>query len=969
MTSRSLARQLGALYSCGSAAGLSDRHLLERFVAGRDATGEAAFAALVARHGPMVLGICQQLLGDRQHAEDAFQAVFLVLARKARSLREPELLGNWLYGVALRTARKARGRLARCRRTESEASARNSAMPPTAPVDRTILDRERAEIIHGEIDRLPRDFRLPVVLCYFEGLSLDEAAHRLKWPVGTLRSRLARAREKLRLKLTSRGVAMPAVALGTALAARSARASVSSLLCDSTTRAAIAFAARHAAAGGALAAPASALAQEVLKSMLWHKLKSAALSLSLLATLAAGAGYLSRSPATARDEPRPAPAAQSSTVTAKPNYPRPSSGRMVVVGRVLKPDGSPAAGVPVDILGASRTSFADTDIDRAGLILLGQGSTDGAGQFRVEAARASSTGFFYIYAVAGPAGPGTAFGCVRIPADSEEHGTLVHLLPEQVIQGKLVDVSGQPAAGVEVQLNHVYRETLQPVDGKRFDDLNPVTVFDRPFVPAGVRAWPRAVTTDAKGRFTFTGIGRGLHVSLSVRDPRFARELLTLRTDDRDGPLEVAMAIRPSLVIAGRALAADTGQPLADAVVSVRPIDPEVIGQRTMTRTDAQGRFQLNPYAGDKYVVQLIPALGQPYLPRETVFPWPRGAVRKELEIKLDRGVVIRGKVLEEGTGRPVPGASVRRFPGTHRRDEIDGLALELATGEGGSFQLTVPPGKGYVTGLPPTLDHVPREFGSGQLFGGGRPGGRRIHVHDAMAYDVKAGEGPHELNATLKPGKTLRGRLVGPAGETPGDTVILSPQQINPTMLEWQEYHFIHAHDGRFELAGFNPDESTPVYFLDTDHAWGARVELSGKQAGEDLTIRLEPCGQAKVRFVGPDGKPVAKLKPLYIYFQILMRPGPSRLARKMDRGKALAADGAYIPNVDPRHHPNDLTTDADGRVTLPALIPGAPYRIGDWSTVNVQDKGYQVRKDFTVKPGETLDLGDILVEKPQSQ
>ncbi len=97
----------GALFAGGSAAGLSDRQLLERFAASRD---EAAFAALVDRHGPMVLGICRQLLGDVQHAEDAFQATFLVLARKARSIRDPELLGNWLYGVATRTARCAGSR-------------------------------------------------------------------------------------------------------------------------------------------------------------------------------------------------------------------------------------------------------------------------------------------------------------------------------------------------------------------------------------------------------------------------------------------------------------------------------------------------------------------------------------------------------------------------------------------------------------------------------------------------------------------------------------------------------------------------------------------------------------------------------------------------------------------------------------------------------------------------------------------
>ena len=116
----SVARQIESLYGGGSVAGLTDRQLVDRFVSRRDAAGEDAFAALVARHGPMVLGVCRQLLVDRQHAEDAFQAVFLVLARRARSVRDPDLLGNWLYGIALRTARKARARLARQRRSEED---------------------------------------------------------------------------------------------------------------------------------------------------------------------------------------------------------------------------------------------------------------------------------------------------------------------------------------------------------------------------------------------------------------------------------------------------------------------------------------------------------------------------------------------------------------------------------------------------------------------------------------------------------------------------------------------------------------------------------------------------------------------------------------------------------------------------------------------------------------------------------
>ena len=232
----SIARQLESLFEDGCLAGLTDRQLLERFIScGRTPAGEAAFAALVAQHGPMVLDVCRQLLGDAHHAEDAFQAVFLVLAQKARSIRDPDLVGNWLYGVAIRTAARARQQINRRRRREMgdamsgpgagscEWVATTDAQPVSA-----IIDREQAEAIHGEIARLPRTFRLPVVLCYFEGLTVDQAARRFRCPPGTVGSRLARAREKLKLNLSRRGVALPASALGAFLVPRPTSASSSS---------------------------------------------------------------------------------------------------------------------------------------------------------------------------------------------------------------------------------------------------------------------------------------------------------------------------------------------------------------------------------------------------------------------------------------------------------------------------------------------------------------------------------------------------------------------------------------------------------------------------------------------------------------------------------------------------------------------------------------------------------------------
>ncbi len=448
------------------------------------------------------------------------------------------------------------------------------AEPVAPPADQPAIDREQAEAIHGAIERLPQNFRSAVVLCYFEGLTLEEAAKRLRCPAGTLRSRLARAQQKLRVGLSRRGVALPAAALPAVLAPRSAWASVPPLLCDSTTRAAIQFTASYAA-GGATSAPAAALAREVLRLMLLSKIKLTAISLLLVMSVATGAGWAARSLAM-KEEPMQNPAAPAANaVPHAVDRPRPetkpdpaTAGRMMVTGRVLDPSGKPAAGVPVDIIASPRTVMAATDEERdpfISVVLLGQGAAEGDGRFRIDASRTSSTRFYDIYALAGAATAGSGFGCVKLNPDAEQPTAEIHLQPEQIIRGRLVDVHGQPAAGVEVGLRSVYSESSL-LGGGRFD-------IPRPRLggawPAGLRAWPKAVTTDAQGRFTFAGIGRGLQVSLAVGDLRFAQQQFRFEAKDRSAAKEVALALHPSTIIEGRVVAADTGQSIPSAMISV----------------------------------------------------------------------------------------------------------------------------------------------------------------------------------------------------------------------------------------------------------------------------------------------------------------------------------------------------------------------------------------------------------------
>ncbi len=268
------------LRAAASVAEASDGQLLARFAACRDTMGEVAFEALVRRHGPMVLRVCHQVLGDRHRAEDAFQATFLILARRAGSIRQPERLGNWLHGVALRTAREARMRDDRRRRRESPASdsarVEEEAIGKSVRPEQELARREEFEALHEEVSRLPERYRGPVVLCDLEGLTHQEAAHRLRCPLSTIGVRLMRARERLRARLTRRGLAPTAGLLGALLYVEDATARLSHPLVDSTVRAAMGFASGPAATVGLVPAPVIALTQGVLRTMALGRLKAAA---------------------------------------------------------------------------------------------------------------------------------------------------------------------------------------------------------------------------------------------------------------------------------------------------------------------------------------------------------------------------------------------------------------------------------------------------------------------------------------------------------------------------------------------------------------------------------------------------------------------------------------------------------------------------------------------------------------------
>jgi RNA polymerase sigma factor (sigma-70 family) len=241
----------------------TDHELLQRFVSYRD---ESAFATLVERHGSMVLGVCRSIVRNHNDAEDIFQATFLVLARKASSIRKGESVGNWLYPVTYRLANKARSRKLNQRHIEKKAS---------PPCEQTPMGEvtwgELRHILHEEVNRLPEKYRAAVVLCYWQGRTHEQAGRQLGCARGTIKDRLEKAREMLRKRLARRGLAL-SVAWFAASLSEGTAAAVSLELVQSTVRGAMLFSIGRLPTG-IISATAAACAQEIVRGMVMSKLR------------------------------------------------------------------------------------------------------------------------------------------------------------------------------------------------------------------------------------------------------------------------------------------------------------------------------------------------------------------------------------------------------------------------------------------------------------------------------------------------------------------------------------------------------------------------------------------------------------------------------------------------------------------------------------------------------------------------
>ena len=437
---------------------------------------------------------------------------------------------------------------------------------------------------------------------------------------------------------------------------------------------------------------------------------------------------------------------------------------MIVVGRVLDPQGKPVPNATTMVYAALKQPGRGDRFAQMAPSSIGQAQSDESGRFRLDAVRTSSSIHEQAGAVA--IAPGYGAGWVDLDLDADQPTADITLRPEQVIQGRLFDLQGRPVQGVSVSVAAMGRVLRDPEgDPDDYGLEGPDFLWGNH--AKGLPAWPRPVPSDAEGRFIVRGAGRSLRVVLTIDDPRFARQMIKVDTDSTSNSKPVVMAVEPARIIFGA-----SWRPTPENR-SRMPSFPST--KAAPFETDADGRFRANPRSSDRYMVQVLAPQGQPYLNvRTQEFEWIKGTIEHQVDLVLPRGVMIRGKVTEEGSGKPIAGTMLGYLCGPTQAAPTDPWFGRAWSGPDGTFQLAVSPKSTYLIVLGPSEDYVLQEAGE-RMIQQGQPGGRRMYAHAFIAYDLKTGGDTRDVPVVLRRGLTVKGRVIGPDGQPVPDARMVS--------------------------------------------------------------------------------------------------------------------------------------------------------------------------------------------------
>jgi RNA polymerase sigma factor (sigma-70 family) len=937
---------------------LPDRELLERFVAGHE---EAAFAAIVERHGGPVLGVCRRILRHEHDAEDAFQATFLVLARKACTIRKGDSLASWLHGVAGRIARKLHAGARR--RPSDDVSGAEVAGPDTTG---EVTWREGLAVLDEELSRLPARYRSALILCYLEGRRQDEAARELGCSLGALCGRLVRGRECLRKRMVRRGVALPAGLAGAVLASTHAGAALPAALAARTVRAAAAL---HSGEALARVVPTrvAALTAAALTTTFASRVKlAAALVLVSAGLLAAGAGALR---ATARgEEETPAAGGGTGEKGAKESgragddrrAPDEQAVHCVVRDRAGKPIAGARVWWTVADTVAPATSIKALPRAQWGYIkkVLAEGRTDAEGrcQLRVRLTGRESGEMMALAAVA----PGCGLsGKTRLdlpaPGAADPAPLAITLRPEVKIKGRLLTPAGAPAPGVRVRLKRI---GFDGGDGVALDvtDSFPVKESD-------LQYWPTAVT-DAQGRFTLGEFSEDAEAVLTFIHEDFELQdvVVSGKAGGGDGKRlkpEFMHTLAPGRTVRGVVTAADTGKPLPGVFLDVQAGRLNAFFGEA--RTDGQGRYWVPGPAGlGDYMVGAYPPPESGYLALRggRGGEWPAGATSIEVNFKLPRGRLIRGTVRDADTKKPLAGVGVvYEFHRDNQRvwEKPYDLFSPALTDREGRFTITGLPGQGFLLAEGPSIDYVRTMLPWRE---GLQKGDRYLHGYARVNPPEKGEPGPVEI--TLRKGVTLEARVLRPDG-SPVPWVMAYCRGMGPLSVHAFRWDYgVRFEKGLYRMAGCDAGRTYRVFFLQPEMHLAAAIDLApGARPAE---VRLKPTAAVRGKLAHADGSPARggwASALLHTTREGILDPKARGLEEQIDWGDRTMGFDMLVQGFAGPPKPND-----GDRFLVEDLIPGTPLYI------EASAGGKLVRRPVVLEPGEVKDLGTLQLpragEKP---
>jgi RNA polymerase sigma factor (sigma-70 family) len=942
---------------------------LERFVTERD---ETAFEVLVWRHGPMVLALGQRVLHNPHDAEDVLQATFLTLVRKANSIGKGESLSSWLYKVAYRIALRAQARAAK---TVASGQSVEDVAAPQGPDE--VMWRELRPLLDAAIQRLPEKYRSAIVLCDLQGKSYREAAEQLGCAIGTISTRVTRARKLLRQRLARHLPAVSAGALAAALARQAA--AMPAPLTASTVRAAALLVRATGGAAEVLSANLAELIEGANQAMLMNRFKLVLLLALAAGGVAVGAGLM------ARREPPPPAANPSRAEAAKPKTDKPAEA-VTVRGRVLDPDGKPVKGARLywpHVLKNPPRSEDDIEYPE-------RGKSDAEGRFQFELPR-SDIFSPKMSLIATAKGYGADWA--QLPAGDAPAELTLRLVKDQAIQGRIVSTEGKPLAGIQVNI-----VTLGATADGKLD----------PFLTAWKREWGIAsqqtpkrlflpanqvlasVKTDKDGQFRVSGAGVERIAVLQVRGPGISQGSLYIVGRDGFDPAEINKTVldrtspeerqlrqppllygpkltyvaEPTRRIEGTIREVGSGK----AVAGVRILANAGYNNSMQAVSDKEGKYRLDGMPKMKqYLLTALPPENSSWLRSGARIEDKEGLQPLAVDFTLARGIVVSGRVLDRITGKgvksnirfvPLPGNKFASKPGY---DSFKYERLTSEVGGDGRYRLTVIPGLGVLMVqahggdrangdqqvnpyLAADFDAKDREQVKITQNGGDRyftditNSLEFLTLNDAAmqnavkVLDLAADAGTAKCDLFVQRGQTRTIRIEDGEGKP------LTGATVAGVTVSWPITFVIP--DATCTVFGLDAKKPRRLVFFHAERNLGGTLTVRGDEK-EAPTVRLSLAGAATGRVLDRDGQPLAGVA--------VNLSSPDPIASDLYRHLALPRQG--------------VRTDKDGRFRVGGIVPEVKFTLGitQGRTFFIGEPPIGARQ---VKPGATLDLGDVRVK-----